>query len=115
MLQGNQQALSSAQGLAGLGSQQTSSDIARVNQLGQLGEQMRGIQQGGLDVDYQNFLEQRDYQKNQLNFLKNLYSGMPLSGAQSQTTTQPGADMLTQLLSTGLGGLSIYKILNGLG
>lgn len=109
LLQGNQQAMSAAQGLGSLGAQQAESERQRINQLSQLGGDMRGIQQQGLDIDYANFLEQRDYAKNQLNFLKNLYSGLPV--AQQRQETEPGANLLNQLLSLGLGGASIYNIL----
>lgn len=109
MLQGNQQALSAAQGLGSLGAQQAESERQRINQLSQLGGDMRGIQQQGLDVDYANFLEQRDYGKKQLEFLKNMYAGLPV--AQQSQQTEPGANLLNQLLSTGLGGASILKIL----
>lgn len=111
MLQGNQQSLAAAQGLGSLGTQQAESERQRLNQLAQFGTQMRDIQQQGLDVDYSNFLEQRDYGKKQLEFLKNLYSGLP-TASQSQATA-PGAALINQLLSTGLGGAAIYNILMG--
>lgn len=112
MLQGQGQALGAAQGLAGLGSSQNAADISRLNQLNQFGGQMRDLQQRGLDVDYQNFTEQRDYGKNQLGFLGSILKGIP--AAQDVTKTDPGANLLGQLANLGIGGYSLYQLLNGI-
>lgn len=56
---------------------------AEVGQLGALGQQYQDLGQKNLDVNYQNFLDQRDYNKNQLGWLNNSIKGLPQTNSQN--------------------------------
>lgn len=81
-------------------------DLARQAQLGQLtqqlgnqeasmlessGMQKQGQQQRALDLAYNDFLQQRDYQKNQLSFLSEIIRGLPASGAKYTSSSSAPA------------------------
>ena len=88
------------------------SDLTRQGQLGQLtqqlgaqdvslletaGMQQQSQQQRAMDIAYQDFLQQRDYQKNQLSFLSDIIRGQQVP--TSQYTTQASAPSYTAQMS----------------
>ena len=71
---------------------------------------MQGQQQKGLDSDYQQFLEQRNYPKQQLGVMGDaLQRGF---GSQSMQS-QPGASGASQLFGGALTGAALYNLLFG--
>jgi hypothetical protein len=62
------------------------SNIADIGLLDTLGQQGQAGQQAGLDLNYQNWLEQQGYPKEQIEWLHQMIAGSP----GSQTTTQTG-------------------------
>ena len=48
----------------------------------------RGIEQEGLTSDYKDFLEQRDWDKTQQKYLKDMLTGIPMT-TQNQYTEAP--------------------------
>lgn len=88
------------------------SDLTRQAQLGQLtqqlgaqdvslmetaGMQQQAQQQRALDLAYQDFLQQRDYEKNQLSFLSDIIRGLQFPTSSLQTTS--GAPNYTAQMS----------------
>lgn len=82
--------------------QMTLSDLTRQGALGQLtqqlgfqdasmldtvGAQQQGMQQKAMDLAYNDFLQQRDYQKNQLSFLSDIIRGQQVPTSQYSTTS----------------------------
>ena len=61
-LQGMQTALQGAQALGTLGQQEFGQQQQAINVQNQLGGQQRALEQQGLDVAYQNFINQQNYQ-----------------------------------------------------
>lgn len=121
-LQGVGQAVGAGQyGISGLGA--AGQAASTLGQLGQTqfgqetgiteamlkgGAQQRGLQQAGLDVDYQNYLANQQFPYQQLAFMQGMYSGLPLSSqVQSVYGAQPSAGQ--QALGLGLGALGAYK------
>jgi len=86
-----EQGLKGALGQGTLAQQQQNLGFADVqNQLG-IGQLIQGENQKGLDLAYQQFLEERQYPKDQLNFLAGIMNLDPNQAArvQSQTISQP--------------------------
>jgi hypothetical protein len=81
-----------------------------------IGEAIQSDQQRSLDLAYQDFLNQRDYPRGQVDWLSQIIQGTPhgMVGATSGTgpaqAYQPsGASQLGSLITTGLGIYDIFK------
>jgi hypothetical protein len=84
-MQGYQQAGQAGQQLGQLGSAQQAAELARLNaQLG-VGGQRQAYDQRYLDMDYADFLRQRDYPMEQLGYFSNLMRGIPIGLSSTQT------------------------------
>jgi hypothetical protein len=93
-------------GLQGLGSML---DIGRLQ--AQMGETQRGIEQQGIDADYAQFREERDFPYKQVQFMQSLLQGLPLE-AQNYEFMDP---TLIELITQGAaGGGELWKIISGL-
>jgi hypothetical protein len=114
-LQGLQQANQSAQTLGNLGATQQQAQTALYGQQQQAAAQTQALQQQYLDQQYQDFLAQRDYGRNNLSFYSNILHGVPVppSTTSTQTTTGTAPSLGAQLMGTGLGALSAYKMATG--
>ena len=91
----------------GLDAAKTQADLANMYQqygfnaaqaLSGVGAKQQQQQQAGLDIAYQDFVNQRDYPYQQLAKYSSLLYGAPVQGSQTSTTTQPAPDFLSQLL-----------------
>jgi hypothetical protein len=88
------------------------------NQLGILqnaGSQMDQYQQGLMDYDYNNFLQQRDYPLQQLGYMSNLLNGVPAPtwNSSSQSVATNPWSQAAGLGIAGLGALGSYFGRNG--
>lgn len=102
-------AMQQATGLGQMGAQYGSSMGQAVNQLGQMGDERQAVQQVGLDTAYQDFINQRDNEKNNLDWLSSIYHGFQGSGGTSTTTTSAPSSNLQSALGLGLAGLGAYQ------
>lgn len=112
-------ALEAGQGLsselARLGELQRQTDVQNAQLLEGVGAAQMGEQQQRFDLDYQNFLEQQGYGRQQISDMAGILQGYPIAATGSSTTqsstvgTQPGPSGLQQLAGAGLTGLSLYK------
>ncbi len=86
-------------------------DLQRVAALAQAGQDIRGLQQRGLDMAYQDFIRQRDYPREMLAFYSNLMKQnvSALGPNQTQTTTSPAPSRLGQMANLGLGALALGR------
>jgi len=73
--------------VAGQGAQLGAADAASLNALGQTNQQLG---QSNLDLNYQNFNEQNNYQKNQMDWLNQLVKGTPSMSGSTSSPTIPG-------------------------
>jgi hypothetical protein len=103
--------LQSAMGLGELGGAQQRADLARFEAQRQIGKEIQDQQQRLLTQQYQDFMAQKGYPREQLAFYSDLVRGnAPLFGTVQQTTSpMPGAAQ--QLLGAGIGALGAYKAL----
>lgn len=110
-----------AQGLGALGQQQgalgvqqQAAELDRLKTLGAYGDLQRGIMQEGLGAEAAYQRRQDEFGQEQLGRLSNLLRGIPMS-AQTQTATTPPPSFAAQLTGLGLTGLSLAKLLGGVG
>ena len=93
-----------AQGLAGdeLG-------FGRAKSLTGVGGAFDEFTQQGLDIGYADFINQRDFPRQQLNYYSGILRGVPVTPQQEITTYQAPPSQLSQLLGLGVGGLGLAK------
>ena len=94
--------------LAQLGSARRAGDIQGAQLLEGIGKTQLGEQQAGLDIGYQDFLGQQNFNKDQLGFFSNMLQGVPVRPNTQQATFQP-YNPLQQALGAGITGLSLYR------
>ena len=101
--------------MAGLSKQAQESQIQRLSALQGAGMARRGMEQEQMDIGYSDFLQQRDFPKRQIEWYNEMLRGLsPQPNQQVQTYSQrPGA--FQTLAGLGLGGLGLYKSLQGMG
>lgn len=95
-------------GTASLGREQ-----ALTNELDRSGAIGREIEQREYDLAYKDFAEERDYPKDQMNWLSGILSGVPTQQLGSQTLTAPQPGLASQLIGLGLGATAINKLMAG--
>lgn len=112
-LQGLLQAGQAGQTLANIGSAQQQADLARLNQQQGTAAQTQALQQQQLDQQYQDFLAQRGYNKDQIAWLSSIIHGIPYqpNTTTTSTTSAPGPSIASQIMGTGLGALGLAKTL----
>lgn len=101
-LQGTELGLKAAQQLAGMSQQDQEMYIQRLNMMKDSGAMQQALTQQQLDTAYNDFVNQRDYERNNLMFLNALMHGVPVTANSSVTSTQP-SNTLAQIAGTGLG------------
>ena len=105
-----QQALS-AEGMSKIG---TRGQLGRQTDLGLLqgiGGLQIGQQQSAIDIGYTDFLQERDFPKEQLGFVSDIIRGAPFGQQTTSVGQTPGqrpAPFLSQLLGLGMQGANIY-------
>lgn len=112
-------ALKDKSGIAGniadLSERARNGDIQAAQLLGALGSDQEADIQKGLDLEYQNFLDQRNNPRQQLNDYAAILRGLPISdigttsGSSTGTSTAAQPSGLQQLLGAGASALGLYK------
>jgi hypothetical protein len=110
-MQGAQTAIQAGQTLGQLGGAEQQADLARLQAQEQAGARTQQEQQQRLDLAYQDFLAQQRYPYQQLEFVRNMMSGMPLGQVQSMYQAPQSATQ--NLMQLGLGGLGLYGAYGG--
>jgi len=103
-LQGNQAAIQGAQALGQLGQTQFGQQKDIINAQQSMGAQQQGLEQQKLQQQYQDFLNQKGYDKQNLAFMSDILRGVPL-GQQVQTQYTAPASMGSQLAGAGIAAL----------
>lgn len=101
-----------------LGAQQQRQDLAGAAAQEAVGQQKQQLNQQGLNVQYQDFLNQRDYPMQMVNFLSSTIRGMPYN-TQSTTqyngpanSSQMAPSPLAQIAGAGAGVYGMGKAFN---
>lgn len=109
MLEGLGMSSDMASQIAALGGQSRSADIESAQLMEAIGLRQQGDVQKGLDLAYQDFINQRDWGKNQLADYVNIVYGNPLGGGDFGATTSPGPNPYSQALGGGISMLGLSK------
>ena len=111
-LQGLGQQTAATQALSSIGAQQQASNIQNLQQQLAAGQTQRDIEQAGLSKAYEQFLREEAYPKEQLQFERQMISGIPGLATQSYYTsaTDPFAQATSGAQNI-LGLLSALKII----
>ena len=81
--------------------------------LEKVGRDIQREEQAGLDIAYEDFVRQRDYPREQLQFLSSILRGVPVQPS-TETTKLQSYNPVQQLLGTGISALGLYKGIQGL-
>jgi hypothetical protein len=73
----------------------------------------RNFRQAGLDMAYKDFLNQIAYPRQQLGFYGQILQGLPVTPGTQISQYTPSPSGTQQLLGLGLGGLGLYRALQG--
>jgi len=106
-LQAEQQRIAAGQGLMGLGLAEEGVAGDRARSLAGLGGAFEDRAQQGLEVGYTDFINQRDFDRQQLNYYSGILRGIPIQPQQEITRYEAPPNQLSQLLGFGLGGLGL--------
>lgn len=104
--------LQAAGQLGQLGQQQFGQEEASMRAKGAAGAQQQARQQQILSQDYQDFLDEKNYEKQQLSFLSDILRGVPLSQSSYQTYQSP-ASFASQAAQLGAGAYGFSQLGKG--
>jgi hypothetical protein len=111
--QQQQMQLQVAQAQEALANTQQTLDAARIQLQNAVGAEQKAQAQAQLDQAYNDFVNARDYERQQLAFYNALLRGIPVPVQQETITTSPTAGIGTQLAGAGLAGLGAFNALGG--
>jgi len=111
-IQAEQLGLAGAGQLAELGQAARAGDVQAATLLEQIGKDISAREQAALDMAYEDFVRQRDFPKEQLQFYSSILRGVPIQPS-SETSKFQAYNPIQQLLGTGIAGLGAYKALTG--
>jgi hypothetical protein len=116
-LTGQGQDIAAGQQLTNLGQQQQAAGLRDAAALNAVGQQQQQQTQAGLDVGYNNFLEQRNWPIQMAQFMNQQVRGFNPPTSQAQSYAGPGTNYqpspLAQVASAVTGGLGLQKLMNG--
>jgi len=104
------QQLRSAMGMGTVGAQAQTIEQADIQQQLGIGALGRGLDQSALDITYTDFLQERDYPKEQLGFVSNIIRGAPFGSKVTSVGQIPQAQpapFLQQAMGLGMQGLGM--------
>lgn len=97
--------------MQGLGNDAFSRASQQAGMLNTYGQQQQALQQKGMDQAYENFANQRDYGRQNINFMSGTLRGMNVSPQSNSITYQPGSNNAASILGT---GIAAYGAFNGM-
>jgi hypothetical protein len=105
--------LQGSQALGGLGAQQQATDIERLKAQAASAGESQAMQQERLNQQYQQFMDQQNFQRAQLDYLSNILRGNAGALGSTQVAYAPAPSVASQLGGLGLAGLGLYNVLGG--
>lgn len=101
--------------LGGLGTTSQAAELQRLSALERAGTLEQAEQQRLLDLQYQDFLRQREFPKEQLGFYSSMVRGIAPFMPQAQYAYTPPPSPFQQALGLGLAGLGAYQMFGNRG
>lgn len=108
-LSGMQMGLAGSELMGRLGTSQQAADLERLRAQGAAGAEQQALQQRQYDIDYQQAMEARNWEKAQLQFFSDLMRGNVGALGQTQVQYLPTPSFGQQALGYGLGALGAYQ------
>lgn len=112
-LKGYETAGNMAQTLTNIGSAQQQADAQRLGMQQSTAAQEQALNQQMMDLDYGDFVYERDYPFMNLQRYGNLMSGVPQAMNTTATTSAPAPGLAQQIMGTGLAAAGAYKTFTG--
>lgn len=109
-LSGAQLAMTGGQQLASLGNLEQQMASYDANALMKSGAMQDALAQQAFDVNYQNYLNQRDADRNNLQFYSSILRGVPIT-ASGETSTFTNPNPTSQLAGLGIAGAGMYNLM----
>jgi len=109
---GLQTGLEAAGKTGALAAQEQTSNLERLKAQAATAGEAQAYQQEIDNIKYQQFMEQQDYQKQQLDYLSNILRGNAAALGTSKVSYAPAPSLAGQLGSLGLSGLGLYQLMN---
>lgn len=110
-MKGAQFGLDAGSKMQGLGNDAFSRASQQAGLLNTYGQQQQALQQKGMDQAYENFANQRDYGRQNINFLSGTLRGLNVTPQSNSITYQPSGNNAASVLGT---GIAAYGALNGM-
>ena len=110
-LQESQAGITAAGKAAALDPQLFQQAAQQAETLEGLGLTRQQMEQANLDLAYQDFINQRDYQKQMINFLSGTLRGVPVSPQSEVVEYQPPPSFGGQLVGAGVAGAGLLDML----
>jgi hypothetical protein len=98
---------------AALAKSQQGLDSARFNLQNAVGADQRKLAQQNLDKSFDDFVNKRDYERQQLSFYNSMLRGIDVGEQREVRQMQPAASGLGQVAGAGLGALGAYNAFKG--
>lgn len=106
---GGAASLAAGQAYGQLASTDQTLALQRAQALGNIGTGLQQTNQASLDMGYQDFVNQRDYDRQNLNFYSGILRGTPVSAQSEVSKTEAAPNQFNQLAGLGIAGLGAYK------
>jgi hypothetical protein len=100
-----------SKGLGAMAATEQESDLARLRAQAASGAEKQALTQKGLDMDYQQAMEARDWNQKQLEFYSNILRGNAGALGSTQVNYAPAPSAASQIAGLGLAGLGLSKAL----
>jgi hypothetical protein len=110
-LAGLQAGMEGAARTGALAATQQASDLERLKAQAASAGESQAMQQERLNQQYQQFMDQQNFQKSQLDYLSQILRGNAAALGTTQTQYAPAPSLASQLGGVGLAGLGLYNIL----
>lgn len=106
-------AMAGGQGLGALEQMYQGLGNQRNQMLLQSGAGQEQYQQSGLDIGYQDFINQRDYPRQNLQLYSSILRGVPVSAQSEVINYAQPPNPFSQALGLGISGLGLYNMMSG--
>lgn len=100
-----------SKGIASVAGAKQEADLARLQAQAATGAEQQALAQKVLDTQYQEAMQQRDWNKNQLEFYSNILRGNAGALGSTQVQYTPPPSTTSQIAGLGLAGLGLYNAL----
>jgi len=88
-------------------------DLQRLAALRGVGGELQAQRQQMMDQGYQDFINQRDYPRQNLAFFQQLLSGLPVTPSSEVMQFEPRPNPYAQMMNMGLGGMQMMSGMRG--